>query len=121
MEESRGERSVRLPTFEGKSKSFMIWWIRFRAFATVCKFIEAVKPVGEAHLPATEGEVLDEAVPADLLQIAAQKRNAVAMANFAMSFTDETAMGLIHKAISAEWPTGKASGVVAGNSSWRTR
>jgi hypothetical protein len=104
---------VKLPTFDGKSKSSMIWWIRFRAFATVYKFIEAVKPVDEAHMPATEGDVLHEAIPADLSQIAARERNAVAMANFAMSFTDETAMGLIHKAISTEWPTGKASIVVA--------
>jgi hypothetical protein len=113
MESSSGERSVRLPTFDGKSKTFMIWWIRFRAFATVYKFIEAVKPEDEAHMPATEGEVLDETVPADLLQIAARKRNAVAMANFAMSFTDETTIGMIYKAITTEWPTGKTSLVVA--------
>jgi hypothetical protein len=69
--------------------------------------------VDEAHLPATEGEVLDEAVPADPLWIAARKRNSVGMANFAISFTDETAMGMIYKAISTEWPTSKTSIVVA--------
>ena len=104
---------MRLPTFDGKFKSFMIWWICFRAFATVYKFIEAVKPVDEANLPSNEGEVLDETIPADILKIAARKRNAVAMANFAMSFTDETAMGMIYKAISPEWPTGRSSVVVA--------
>ena len=90
----------------------MIWWIRFRAYATVNKFIESVKVADETHLPASEAEVLVETVPAEALQIAARKRNAVAMANFAMSFTDETTMGMIHKAISPDWPTGKASVVV---------
>ena len=102
-----------MPTFDGKFKSFMIWWIRFRAFATVYKFIEALAPVDEANLPNTEGDVLDEAIPADMLKIAARKRNAVAMANFAMSFTDETTLGMIFKAISTDWPTGKSSVVVA--------
>jgi hypothetical protein len=54
MDGSRGERWVRLPTFDGKFKSFVIWWIRCRVFATVCQFIGAVKPVHEAHLPPTE-------------------------------------------------------------------
>jgi hypothetical protein len=103
MEEtSSSERSVRLPTFDGKAKSFMLWWIRFRAFATVYKFITALKPTYEANMPATEEEVLDEAVPSDKLKIEARKRNAVAMANFAMSFIDETTIGLLYKAMSPE-------------------
>jgi hypothetical protein len=113
-ERSSGERSVRLPTFDGKFKSFMIWWIRFRAYATVYKFVEALKPIDEVNLPETEEEVLVvEAAPVNLLKIQARKRNAVAMANFAMSFTDETTMGMIYKSISPEWPTGKASIVVS--------
>jgi hypothetical protein len=113
VEESSGERLVRLPTFNGKFESFMIWWIRFRAFATVCKFIETLKPKDEADMPTTEGEVLVETVLADALKIAAEKRNAAAMANFAMSFTDETAVGVICEGISANcWPAGKASVIV---------
>jgi hypothetical protein len=71
MDASRGERLVKLPASDGKFKLLMIQWTRFRAFATSCKFIEAVKPVNQAHLPPTEGEVLDEDVPANLLRIAA--------------------------------------------------
>ena len=112
MENSSGERLLRLPIFDKKSKLFMIWWIRFRAYATFNKFMESLKAEDETHLPASEAEVLVETVPAEALQIAARKRNTVAIANFAMSFTDETTMGMIYKAISQDWPTGKASVVV---------
>jgi hypothetical protein len=63
-EDSSGTRSVRLPTFDGKFKSFMIWWICFRAFVTVHKFVEALKAEDEAHLPAREDAVLVETVAA---------------------------------------------------------
>ena len=92
MEEETTSRSVRLPTFDGKFKSFMIWWIRFRAFATVYKFIEALAPVDEADLPNTEGDVLHVAIPADMLKIVARKRNAEAISNFALSLTYETTL-----------------------------
>jgi hypothetical protein len=100
--ESSDNRSVRLPLFDGKVKSFMLWWIRFRAYATMYKFVVALRPVNEASLPATEEEVLDETIPADILKIAAKKRHAVAMANYAMAFTDEATMGMIYKAITAK-------------------
>ena len=60
MENSSGEWLVRLPTFDGKSKSFMIWWIRFGAYATVNKFIESVKAEDKTHQTASEAEVLVE-------------------------------------------------------------
>jgi hypothetical protein len=77
----------------------MLWWICFRAFATVYKFVMALRPTDKASLLPSEEEVLDDTVPADLLKIAARKRNAVAMANFALSFTNETTMGMIYKSI----------------------
>jgi hypothetical protein len=48
-------------------------------FATVYKFVEALKSTNEANLPASEDEVLDETIPADQLKSVARKRNAVAM------------------------------------------
>jgi hypothetical protein len=107
-QESTG-RSVRLPSFSGKTKDFMIWWIRFRAFATVYRFVEALRDADEASLPAREDTALDEAVPAEKLSIPARKRNAVAMANYSMAMTAESNLGMIFKAITAEWPAGKAS------------
>ena len=106
-----GERTVKLPSFDGKSKSFMVWWVRFRAYATVHKFVKALQTKDEVDLPAKENEELHEAEDDDLKKIAARSRNAVAMANCAMAFTCETTLGIIFKAISADWPTGKSSRV----------
>jgi hypothetical protein len=54
------EKSVRLPTFDGTSKSYQFWWTRFQAYATVYEFGEALVVGGEADLPGAESTVLDE-------------------------------------------------------------
>jgi hypothetical protein len=104
-----GSRSVRLPTFDGKSTSFAMWWIRFLSFATVYKFRRCLEETDEPDLPPTEATVLDETKDADKLMIAAKRRNGVAMANFTMAFTSEVTMGMILKSLSSDWPSGKAS------------
>jgi hypothetical protein len=44
MDNANEARSVRLtPRFDGTPKSFQVWWIRFMAFATVGKFLQALK------------------------------------------------------------------------------
>jgi hypothetical protein len=65
----------------------------------------------EADLPAREDAVLDAAVEADQKKVAARKKNAAAMANHSMAFTNETNLGMSFKAIAAGWPAGKASTV----------
>ena len=94
-----------------RAKSFMIWWVRFRAYATVNKFVAALQPNDEADLPAREDEDLNEADSDDLKKIGARSRNAVAMASYAMAFTCESTLRMIFKAITTDWPTGKASKV----------
>jgi hypothetical protein len=64
-----------------------------------------LKTEDEAHLPVNEDAVLVETDAADALQITARKRNAVAMANFAMSFTDsQTRRKIPHGAFCAQTP-----------------
>jgi hypothetical protein len=110
--ESSSERTVRLPSFDGKMKSFLVWWVHFRVYATVNKFVTALKPIDEADFPASEDEVLDETNKAGLAKAAARRRNAVAMTNYyAMAFTCETTLGMIVKSSLTDWPTGKASKV----------
>ena len=46
--------SVKLPTFDGKSENFAMWWIRFQAFATVKIFGEAL--VWNTNLPASKAK-----------------------------------------------------------------
>ena len=101
--------------FDGASKNFQLWWMRFNAYATVHRFAKAVsKDVPDADMPLSEAEVLDESTDAGKKRIAAKRRNAVAMASLSMAFTSEGTMGLVYKAMSADWPNGLAHLVIKG-------
>jgi hypothetical protein len=112
MMDSAVEKTVKLPTFDGERKNFHVWWMRFKAYATVYKFSAALKEGGEADLPKTEDDVLDETKSDEKRKADARKRNGVAMANFAMAFTTESLMGMIYKAVTTEYPGGLAHLVV---------
>jgi len=85
--------SVRLPMFDGDHKKFQMWNTRFRAFATVSRFAEALAP--QAMMPAREDELIDETTDDGRLKALAIRRNGVAMANLSMAFTSEGTMGLV--------------------------
>lgn len=112
MMDSAVEKTVKLPTFDGERKNFHVWWTRFKAYATVYKFSAALKIGGEADLPQKEDDVLDETKSDEKRKADARKRNGVAMANLAMSFTTESLMGMIYKAVTTEYPGGLAHLVV---------
>jgi len=111
--ESSSEKSVRLPTFDGEHKKFQLWWTRFKAYAMVYKFSEALIVGGEAYLPGGEGTTIDETTEDGKKQALAKKRNAIAVANLSMAFTTEGTMGIIYKSMTSEWPSGLAHLVVA--------
>jgi hypothetical protein len=99
--------SVRLPMFDGDHKKFQMWNTRFRAFATVSRFAEALAP--QAMMPAREDELIDETTDDGRLKALAIRRNGVAMvANLSMAFISEGTMGLVYKAMTPEWPGGLA-------------
>ena len=112
MESGISTKSVRLPEFNGKEKGFQVWWTRFKAFAAVFQFSEALTIGGEVDLPGSEATVLDPTDANEKKQIEARKRNAVAMSNLTMAFTTEELMGLVYKAQSNDWPGGLAHLVV---------
>jgi hypothetical protein len=113
MENAAESRTVRLPVFGGAHADFQVWWTRFMAFAAVHKFTQALKVGGETNLPAKEDDAIDVSTDVGKLQSAAVRRNAVAMANLTMAFTSEATINLVHKAMTAEWPTGLAHLAVA--------
>jgi hypothetical protein len=43
MDDEKGTKSVKLPTFNGELKKFQLWWVQFTAYVTMFKFIR--------HLP----------------------------------------------------------------------
>jgi hypothetical protein len=113
MEGTSGEsKSAKLPLFDGDPKKFQIWWTRFRGYARVYKFGEALAVEGDVDLPSNEAAEIDETTDEGKKQEAAIKRNSLAMANLSMAFTTDGTMQLIFKAMSNEWPEGKASDVV---------
>jgi hypothetical protein len=73
----------------------------------------AFAAVREVTQAAKEDAVMDNSTDVGKLQSAAVRRNAVAMANLTMGFTSEATMILVHKAMTAEWPTGLAHLAVA--------
>ena len=102
---SSSEKSVRLPMFDGAPKKFQLWWMRFLAYAMVYKFNEVIsKDAPDQDMPLNEAEVSDESNDAHKKKIAAKKHNAVAMVNLSMAFTSEGTMGLVYKAMNADWP-----------------
>ena len=92
---------------ETSHKKFQMWNTRFRAFATVSRFAEALAP--QTMMPAREDELIDETTDDGRLKALAIRRNGVAMANLSMAFTSEGTMGLVqYKAMTPEWPGGLA-------------
>lgn len=104
------EKAVKLPTFNGKSEGFEKWWMRFKAYAQVYKFVQALQK--EDDLPATESTEIDESSATGKKQAMAKKRNALAMACFTMSFTSDGLLGMINESMTSEWPSGLAYLVV---------
>ena len=112
MDSASGKWSVKLPIFDGTEKKFQMWWIRFKAYATVHKFRQALDVGGETYMPLSEDEAIDETTEDGKKEVKAKARNAVAMANLTMAFTSEGTMKLVYKAMTSDWPSGLAHKVV---------
>ena len=103
--------TIRLPQFDGDAGKFQVWWMRFRAYATMNKFVQAIGKTQEADLPAQEDAVLDVTQAAEKRQDEARKRNFQAMASYTMAFTTNGLMGMVYKARTVNWPSGIAAKV----------
>ena len=51
--------SIKLPTWEGKATTFSVFWLRFKVYAVVKKFLLALQDGGEDNLPPDEATELD--------------------------------------------------------------
>ena len=49
-------KSIKIPQFSGKQEEFQIWWMRFKAFAMLMKFAQALGEQKETNLPDDEEE-----------------------------------------------------------------
>jgi hypothetical protein len=100
-------KGIPLPVFDGENKNFQIWWTRFKAYAAVKKFAQAIKTTADPNLPAKE-----DAANLTAAQTTALERNMMAIASLTMAFQTEGLMNVIYKAESDDWPSGKAHIVV---------
>jgi hypothetical protein len=107
-------KTIKIPLFDGKSKNFVMWWIRFKAYSKVMGLHQALNVDPEPDLPVTQkdGEQLDQKDAGNKKAIDAMNRNDRALSNLAVAFTTAKAMVHLHKAGSTEWPDGLASNVV---------
>jgi hypothetical protein len=107
-------RTVRIPLFDGKSKGFVLWWIRFKAYAKERKFSQALGSTPEKDLPVMQEptDKLDSSDVDNKKAIEAMARNEKALSNLAVAFTTSKAMVHHHKAACTEWPDGLACNVM---------
>ena len=105
-------KSIPLPTFDGEAKNFQLWWTRFKAYAAVKRFSQAIQRAADPNLPATEGAAIDTTTAAGKAQAVALERNMLAIASLTMAFQTEGLINLMLKAETTDWPSGRAHLVV---------
>jgi hypothetical protein len=78
MDDDKGTKSVKLPTFDGEMKKFQLWWVWFAAYATVFKFIKALAIGGETILAGVQQDTVIPDTDTDKdAKEAAQNQNAL--------------------------------------------
>lgn len=112
MEDKAYEESVRLPAFSGAHKDFEIWWMCFKAFASIYGFSKSIQQTPDTNMPVSKTTLLDPTADADKVQIQAKKSNQIALANLVTAFKTDALLGMIHHSKTMEWPSGLAYIVV---------
>jgi len=92
---------VKLPLFDGKESNFCNWWARFKAYARVHGFADVLTDEKPALLGDTESDPkhFDETSHSEVVKM--YKKNAVAVSQFTMSFTNDECMGYVFKSITS--------------------
>ena len=89
--------TMKLPKFDGKKDSFMLWQKKFKAYANMGSFGQAIKTTPDPDLP-TSATTLDASNTATgQIQIRAIKANDRAVAALTMALDDLTLMSYVDK------------------------
>ena len=107
--------TIKLPTFDGKEESFVIWRTRFRAYTLMKGFAEALSYDDNTDMSDKESDVNANFASADaaIKETGRKgKANIMAMAALAIAMTTEELICKIHEASDADWPGGKAYKVI---------
>jgi hypothetical protein len=93
-------------------EKFAMWWLRFKAFAAVKKFSQALVDDSSINkLPHNEGDY-DADADVKKAQVEAEEKNNLAMTYLTMAFTTAQLMGMIDSSTSTSYPGGKACIVI---------
>jgi hypothetical protein len=111
-EENPSDKSAKVPVFDGTKSKFQMWWARFKAYAVVQKFNEAVQMTVDPNLPSSFDEVIDERTEEGKAMALAKRKNSVAVAAFTMAFTTPKSFAFVAKGSSTDWPEGNANMIV---------
>jgi hypothetical protein len=93
-----------IPTFNGSSNKYTMWWTKFNAYANVNGFSDAIGEKPNPDMPTSWFEEIDLITETGKIQFLAKKMNNLAMASFTMAFRREGIMRLVSKAKAKKWP-----------------
>ena len=103
-----------VPTFDGSHGKFALWWKKFRAYAYLNDFGEAIQESRDPELPSSYFSSIDMSSEEGKKQFLGRKKNDLAISSFTMAFTKEGTMGIITRTVTEDWPTGLGYLVVKG-------
>ena len=107
--------TIKLPTFDGKEESFVIWRTRFRAYALMKGLAEALSYDDNTDMSDKESDVNANFASADAAIKESGRKgkaNIMAMAAQVIAMTTEELFCKIHEGSDADWPGGKAYKVI---------
>ncbi|CAJ1934665.1 unnamed protein product [Cylindrotheca closterium] len=100
-----------IPTFNREESEFQMWWMQFKAYATIAGFAIAIQRTRDPDLPPKDDEVLADDADGKKMK-KSRDANSLAMATLTMAFTSASMMGMIADAVMADWLSGLAYKVI---------
>ena len=104
MVDEESSTTVKLPVFKGEESQYQMWLKRFRAFARVKGFNEALEKSNDL----SGSEAVWKAANKTSNEYKHGVKNNVGMAQLTLALDDPLLMGLISKAETSDWPGGVA-------------
>ena len=94
---------------------FSMWFTKFKAFAVVNNFWQAINATQDVNLPGIEAdaEALDRNDATSAAAVKAYDANTQAVAYVTMAFTEYVLMLMVDNACTADWASGRADLIVA--------
>jgi hypothetical protein len=86
MSDEIQDRGRKIPTFDGESKNFAMWWKKFLAYAAMSRFKDILKEERDKHLPEKEVSEDDDQNELTKEQQTAIKKNEIVMASLKLSW-----------------------------------